>query len=49
MVLGSVKELKEHAEILKKMPGMEHADENMVVVDPNKTGEIVWQFTVNKR
>lgn len=45
MVLGSVKELKEHAAMMKKMPGMEHADENMVVVDPGKTGEIVWQFT----
>lgn len=45
MVLGSIKELKEHAAMMKKMPGMEHADENMVVVDPGKTGEIVWQFT----
>lgn len=45
MVLGSVKELKEHAAMMKKMPGMEHAEENMVVVDPGKTGEIVWQFT----
>lgn len=45
MVLGSAKELKEHAAMMKKMPGMEHADENMVVVDPGKTGEIVWQFT----
>lgn len=45
MVLGSVKELKEHAEMMKKMPGMEHVDANMVVVDPGKTGEIVWQFT----
>lgn len=44
MVLGSMEELKEHAEMMKKMPGMEHADENMVVVDPDKTGEIVWQF-----
>ena len=45
MVLGSAQELKEHAAMMKKMPGMEHADENMVVVEPGKTGEIVWQFT----
>lgn len=45
MVLGSVKELQEHAAMMKKMPGMEHADANMVVVEPGKTGEIVWQFT----
>lgn len=45
MVLGSVKELNEHAAMMKKMPGMEHADKNMVVVEPGKTGEIVWQFS----
>lgn len=45
MVLGSIKELKEHAEMMRKMPEMEHADENMVSVDPRKTGEMVWQFT----
>lgn len=45
MVLGSMKELKAHAALMKKMPEMEHADENMVSVDPGKTGEMVWQFT----
>lgn len=45
MVLGSAKELKEHAEMMKKMPEMEHADENMVSVDPGKSGEMIWQFT----
>jgi len=45
MVIGSMKELKEHADMMRKMPGMEHAEENMVSVDPGKTGELVWQFT----
>lgn len=45
MVLGTEKDLKEHAEAMKKNPGMEHADENMVSVEPGKTGEIIWQFT----
>jgi uncharacterized cupredoxin-like copper-binding protein len=45
MVLGSMKELKEHAEMMRKMPEMEHADENMVTVDSGKSGEIVWQFS----
>lgn len=45
MVLGSMKELKEHAEMMRKMPGMEHADPNLVAVEPGKTGELVWQFT----
>ena len=45
MVLGTEKELKEHYEVMKKNPEMEHADENMVTVAPGKSGEIVWQFT----
>ena len=44
-MLGTEKELKEHAEAMKKNPEMEHADENMVTVEPGKSGEIVWQFT----
>ena len=45
MVLGTEKELKEHYEVMKKNPEMEHADENMVTVAPGKSGEIFWQFT----
>ncbi len=45
MVIGSIAELQEHAAMMRKMPEMEHADENAVTVDPGKTGEIVWQFT----
>ena len=45
MVLGTTQALKEHAELMKKFPEMEHADPNMAHVKPGKTGEIVWQFT----
>lgn len=45
MVLGSEKELKEHYEVMKKNPEMEHADDNQVTVLPGKSGVIVWQFT----
>ena len=45
MVLGSEKELKEHYELMKKNPEMEHDDANSVDVKPGKTGKIVWQFT----
>lgn len=45
MVLGTKKELREHAEAMKKNPEMEHADANMVTLAPGKSGEIVWQFT----
>jgi uncharacterized cupredoxin-like copper-binding protein len=45
MVLGSIKELKEHAALMLKFPEMEHADPNQLSVDPGKTGELIWQFT----
>ena len=45
MIIGSMAELKEHAEMMRKMPGMEHDEPNQVTLDPGKTGELVWQFT----
>ena len=45
MVLGTAMELKDHYEVMKKNPEMEHADENMVTVAPGKSGEIIWHFT----
>ena len=45
MVLGSSRELKEHAALMRKFPDMEHNDPNRLSVDPGKTGALVWQFT----
>jgi uncharacterized cupredoxin-like copper-binding protein len=45
MVLGTEKDLRDHYEVMKKNPEMEHADANMVTVAPGKSGEIIWQFT----
>ena len=45
MIIGSTAELKQHAELMRKMPGMEHADSNQVTLDPGKSAELVWQFT----
>ena len=45
MVLGTLKELKEHAELMRKHPGMEHDEPYMAHVAPGKTEKIVWQFT----
>lgn len=45
MVLGTLKDLKDHYEVMKKNPEMEHAENNMVTVAPGKSGEIIWQFT----
>jgi uncharacterized cupredoxin-like copper-binding protein len=44
MVLGTMQELKEHAEAMRQHPGMHHAEANMVHVSPGKTGTLVWQF-----
>lgn len=45
MVLGTSDELKKHADMMKKFPGMEHDEPHMAHVKPGKSGEIVWQFT----
>src|SRR5512147_3179395 len=45
MVLGTLDELKAHAELMKRFPGMEHDEPHMAHVAPGKTGEIGWRFT----
>jgi uncharacterized cupredoxin-like copper-binding protein len=45
MVLGTMDELKKHAELMRKHPGMEHDEAYMAHVAPGKTGALVWQFT----
>jgi uncharacterized cupredoxin-like copper-binding protein len=45
MVIGTMKELKEHAAMMQKHPGMEHDEPYMAHVGPGKTEAIVWQFT----
>ena len=44
-VLGTKEEITEHAEMMRKMPNMVHADPNSVRVAPGKDGEIVWTFS----
>ena len=45
MVLGTMRDLKEHAELMRKHPDMEHDEPYMAHVPPGKTERIVWQFT----
>jgi uncharacterized cupredoxin-like copper-binding protein len=45
MIIGSMAELKKHAEAMRKMPGMEHGEPNQVTLDAGQSGELVWQFT----
>jgi len=43
-VLGTKKELDEHAALMAKFPGMEHDEPYMAHVGAGKTGEVVWTF-----
>ena len=43
-VLGTRKELEEHAELMKKFPDMEHDEPYMAHVAPGKTAEMIWHF-----
>jgi uncharacterized cupredoxin-like copper-binding protein len=44
-VLGTQDDLKSHAELMRKHPGMEHDEPFMTHVAPGSTGEVIWQFT----
>jgi uncharacterized cupredoxin-like copper-binding protein len=45
MVLGTMDELREHGEMMKKHPGMEHDEPYMAHVNPGGREEMIWQFT----
>ena len=44
IVIGTPQELRAHAEMMKKHPGMEHEEPWMVHVDPGQKGALVWAF-----
>lgn len=44
VVIGTEKELEEHAALMRKFPGMEHDEPFMAHVNPAGRGEIVWNF-----
>lgn len=44
MVIGTPEEIAEHAEMMKKMPGMAHKEANQITLAPGQRGGIVWQF-----
>ena len=45
MVLGTMNDLRNHAELMKKHPGMQHDEPYMAHVAPGKTGELGWRFS----
>ena len=44
-VLGTPESLDQHAEMMKKFPGMEHSEPYMAHVPPKQKGEVVWKFS----
>lgn len=44
LVIGTKKELDEHAALMAKFPDMEHDEPHMAHVGPGKTGQLVWNF-----
>ena len=44
LVLGTKKELEEHAVLMLKFPNMEHDEPYMAHVAAGKAGEIIWNF-----
>ncbi|MDH3694867.1 MAG: cupredoxin family protein, partial [Gammaproteobacteria bacterium] len=44
-VLGTPESLDEHAEMMKKFPGMEHEEPYMIHVNPGDTGVLTWKFS----
>ena len=43
-VMGTREDLREHAEMMKQMPNMQHSDASSIRVAPGQTGDIVWTF-----
>lgn len=44
LVIGTQRELEEHAALMLRFPDMEHDEPYMAHVKPGQTGEIVWTF-----
>ena len=44
-VLGTMEELREHAQMMRKFPSMEHHEPHMASVAPGGKATIVWRFT----
>lgn len=45
MVIGTEDSLSQHAAVMKKFPGMEHAEPYMAHIAPGETGDMGWTFT----
>ena len=44
IVLGTKAELDQHAQMMRKFPGMEHDEPYMAHIAPGQSGEMIWTF-----
>lgn len=42
--IGDAEEQRKHAEMMRKMPDMQHKDGNTLSLKPGESGEIIWRF-----
>ncbi|NQZ91542.1 MAG: cupredoxin family protein [Moritella sp.] len=45
LVIGSAEALGEHAQMMRDMPEMQHAESNMLSLGSGQRGGLIWQFT----
>ncbi|UCG99308.1 MAG: cupredoxin family protein [Burkholderiales bacterium] len=45
IVLGTLDDLQQHAEAMRRHPNMEHDEPYVAHVAPGQSGEMIWQFT----
>ncbi|GAA3713231.1 cupredoxin family protein [Oceanisphaera sediminis] len=44
LVIGNLASLQEHAEMMRQMPTMQHAEPNMISLQPGQMGGLIWTF-----
>ncbi|ART83184.1 copper-binding protein [Oceanisphaera profunda] len=44
LVIGDMASLQEHADMMRQMPDMKHAEPNMITLQPGQKGGLVWKF-----
>lgn len=44
LVIGNLASLQEHADMMRQMPNMQHAEPNMISLQPGQMGGLIWTF-----
>ncbi|WP_255555635.1 cupredoxin domain-containing protein [Enterovibrio paralichthyis] len=44
LVIGSLDNMKNHAEMMRQMPNMQHQESNMITLQPGQMSALIWKF-----